>query len=138
VAAAGVTTSCLSVDLTSPTVTMQKFYNATKRKDLKEFRRTLSRQINQHIDEVAKNSDPWNQPEALVAYSAQYLSLEMPELRNEKISSDKASVEVDTLYRNYLGQKHWDTVNFVKEGGGWKIDDPLVLSAGKPLNKGGG
>lgn len=40
----------------------------------------------------------------------------MPEMRNEKIDGDKATMEI----KEPKGDK-WETMNFVKENGGWKI-----------------
>jgi hypothetical protein len=39
------------------------------------------------------------------------------ETRNEKIDGDKATLEV-----NQDGKGRWQTVNFVKEDGSWKLD----------------
>src|SRR5689334_9937944 len=93
-------TACKSSsDLSSPGVTLRKFYDAMKKQDVAGFRRTLSARMNKHIDEVAKsNPAPTYQPAGLAEMIKPYLSAEMPETRNEKINGEKATLEVNTLY----------------------------------------
>ena len=101
----------------SPTATMTAFFEAGKKKDPDGFKRTLSKGSldlmesfakaqNKTLDDALKSG--MNAPEAAESKT--------PEMRNEKINGDTATLEVQNEKN-----KEWETIPFVKEDGQWKI-----------------
>lgn len=101
----------------SPTATMKAFFEATRKKDSEGFKRTLSKGSlemmegfakaqNKTLDEALKSG--MNAPEAAESKT--------PEMRNEKINGDTATLEVQNDKN-----KEWEPIPFVKENGEWKI-----------------
>ena len=97
----------------SPTDTLKNYIEASKKKDVAAIRKNLSRgslelaeksaqMQNTTVDELFKRDD-------MAALD------EIPEIRNERIEGDAASVEVKDFTSGY------DTIPFVKEDGAWKI-----------------
>lgn len=102
----------------SPTATMKAFFEATKKKDAEGFKKTLSKgsldmmesfakMQNKTLDEALKTG--MNDPNMASASAT-------PEMRNEKINGDTATLEVQNDK-----SKEFETIPFVKENGEWKI-----------------
>jgi len=100
----------------SPTRTMKNFVEATQKKDVEGVKKTLSsgslkmmeglaKIQGKTLDETIKESD---------AGESEYK--QVPEMRNEKIEGDKATLEVKNEKTS-----EWDTLYFVKESDEWKI-----------------
>lgn len=98
----------------APTEVLKTYIEASKKRDTAAIKKTLSKgslelaeqsasQQNLTVDEMLKRDNPALMPD------------EMPEMRNERIDGDTATVEVKDLTEGY------DTIPFVKEDGEWKI-----------------
>jgi hypothetical protein len=103
-----------SVSLSSPTSTYNTAYNAVKNKDAAAFKRVLTKQDQQNMEESAK----------LYGKSSEEMlkdmmdAIPMPgsnQSRDEQIDGDTATLEVI----NEDGE--WETINFVKEDGEWRM-----------------
>ena len=94
----------------SPTATMKAYYEAAKKKDFEALKRVVS---SAYLKELAKAPFP---PERIMEPLAEHLPPTMPDTRNEKISGDRATLEVRDDQR-----KQWETVTFVRENGVWKV-----------------
>lgn len=99
--------------IASPTDTLKSFIEASKKQDVETIKKVLSKNSliiaeraaqaqNTTVDELFKRENP-------------ALPGEMPEIRNEKIEGETASVEVKDKTGNF------DTIPFVKEEDAWKI-----------------
>lgn len=94
----------------SPTATMNAYYDALKTKDVEAVKKTVSRGYLTLLEEAGVSAERAFRP------MMDRLPAARPELRNEKIDGDRATLEM----RNEEAGR-WDTVNFVKEDGAWKI-----------------
>ena len=99
----------------TPIDTFKTYITAAKKKDTTKMKLLLSSEsIKMHeqeakaqnvtLDDVVKRETLFNEGQKVV------------EFRNEKIDGDKATLEV----KNTFGS--WETIPFVREDGGWKID----------------
>lgn len=98
----------------SPTEIMKAYIEALKKKDAAVIKESLSKASLEGYEKSAKAQD--KSLEEMIAVGEDLSDKPMPEMRNEKIDGDTATVEVkmdDT--------EKWETVPFVKEGGMWKI-----------------
>lgn len=97
----------------SPTETLKRFIEASKKKDVEAIKKTLSKNSliltersaaaqNTTVDELFKRDNPG-------------IPSDVPEMRNEKIEGELASVEVKDQTGGY------DTIPFVKEENVWKL-----------------
>jgi hypothetical protein len=99
----------------SPTATFKAFVEAQKNKDVAGIKKRLSRKTLTMAENSAlaqKKTVDQAIAEDFPAAPAQ----KMPETRNEKITGDSATLEVQPE-----SGKEWQTVYFVKEDGEWKI-----------------
>ena len=97
----------------SPSETMRTYYNGIKNKDLDAIKRSVSKESLIQMEEIAELSN--KTLEDFLISSDDDLPKTMPEMRNEKIDGDTATLEV----RDDSGK--WDQVPFIKEDGAWKI-----------------
>jgi hypothetical protein len=109
---------CSMLNSSSPTKTFTAFWEAAKKKDPAAMKKTLSKgsitmlekqakEQNKSLDDMLKDTkfdenDAGDKP---------------PELRNEKIDGDNATLEI----RRTPKGDDWDKLPFVKEDGEWKI-----------------
>lgn len=98
----------------SPTETLKTFAAATKRKDAETIKKTLSKSTMKVIEESAKQQNI--SVNEMLTKAEDPEGGDLPELRNEKIDGDKATLEV----KNDVSGEY-DVMPFVKEDGGWKI-----------------
>lgn len=97
----------------SPTDTLKNFIEASKKKDVEAIKKSLSKG-SLALAEKSAQSQGIAIDELFRRDNAQMPS-EVPEIRNEKVEGDTATVEVKDLTSGY------DTIPFVKEDGAWKI-----------------
>jgi hypothetical protein len=100
----------------SPTATVQAFYQSFKDKDVEAYKRTVSKEGLQVLT---------NRAEAMEKSLDEYIRMELNkpgvalpdklETRNEKIEGDRATLELKNI------EGGWNTVPFVKEDGQWKV-----------------
>ncbi|HYG82930.1 MAG TPA: nuclear transport factor 2 family protein [Pyrinomonadaceae bacterium] len=109
-----------------PTAALRAYYEASLRKDIPAAKRYLSAGTMQMMEEGAKQMGK-TVDEALEEGARQNILTTVPELSNEKISGDTATVDVTALGRPL-------TMQMVKEGGEWKIAmDKTLRSMGAPV-----
>jgi hypothetical protein len=108
-----------------PTAALRAYYEASLRKDIPAAKRYLSAGTMRMMEEGAKQMGK-TVDEALEEGARQNILTTVPELSNEKISGETATVEVNVLGRPL-------TMQMVKEGGEWKIAmDKTIQSMGAP------
>ncbi|HWS99554.1 MAG TPA: hypothetical protein VN256_04715 [Pyrinomonadaceae bacterium] len=112
-----------------PTAALRAYYEASMRKDVAAAKRYLSASTMRMLEDSAKQMGK-TVDEAMEEGARQNTMSAMPEMSNEKISGDNASVDVTAMGRPL-------TMQMVKEGGEWKIAlDKTLQSAG--ISTGGG
>lgn len=98
----------------SPTDTLKTFIEASKNKDAETVKKTLSKGTIGMIEETAKAQN--TTVDDLLKKDNGMTVKELPEMRNEKIEGDTATLEVKNVVTG-----DFDSIPFVKEDGGWKI-----------------
>jgi hypothetical protein len=98
----------------TPAASFTAFFEASKTGDVATIKRTMSKRGLELSQSLADE-----QKVTLDQYLKKYPvdpAATLPEMRNEKINGDSATLEIK-------GKKtgNWETWNFVKEDGGWKI-----------------
>jgi len=100
----------------TPTDAYKKLYAAVKAKDADEIKNLMSEKSISFAQSVSQRQ---NQPLAKVlenGFTATTFSETMPEMRDERIKGDSASVEV---YNSK--DSRWEDLPFVKQNGSWKL-----------------
>jgi hypothetical protein len=102
----------------SPTATMEAFFEATRKKDVVAFKKTLSKGTLDLMEGVAKaqNTTLDETLKSGMESPETAKNSATPQMRNEKIDGETATLEVQNDQN-----KEWETVPFVKENGEWKI-----------------
>ena len=96
----------------SPTAVFKAFYEASKNGDEEAFKKTVSKETLTMLEEGAKEK----KKTLSQALKESDVPPTMPELRNEKIDGDKATIEAKDARTDT-----WETFKFVKEDGRWKV-----------------
>lgn len=99
----------------SPTKTFKTFVEASQKKDIEGIKKSLSSGTLKMMETAAKMENA-TLDEKLKSDDSNTSYKEMPEMRNEKITGDAATLEVKNRTTG-----EWDTIPFVKEDGKWKI-----------------
>lgn len=98
----------------SPKAAYRETYEATKRGDLEAYKRNVTQATLDLIEENAKKAGLTLDEALRKAMTTTPLPPTLPELRNEKIEGDRATIEVGVG-----GQ--WVTLPYAKENGEWKM-----------------
>jgi hypothetical protein len=107
--------SCGGKKASTPTELFKNFYTAARNKDVAGLKGMMSKEALADTEREAKKR---GQPlDDFLAGQGQYFPPNMPEIRNEKVEGDKASLE----FRRE-GAANWSTAWFVKEDGEWKVN----------------
>jgi hypothetical protein len=101
-------------DLSSPMKTFTSFYEAAKKKDAAGIRSVLSKDDLAEMERIAKEQKMSIDDSFKPFY--QDVPAQLNEMRNEQINGEKATLEIKDNERGA-----WETINFVKEDGQWKI-----------------
>lgn len=104
---------CMTVAVvaqSSPTASMRAYYQAARTKDFAALKALLSAE---YLKELAKAPVA---PERIMEGLTEIVPPTMPEIRNEKVDGDRATLEV-LDHRS----KRWETIRFVKQNGAWKL-----------------
>lgn len=96
-----------------PTETLKTFIEASKKKDVETVKNTLSKTSLEMAEKSAREHS--TTVDALLKKDDVQISEQMPEIRNEKIEGETATVEIRDAANGY------ETLPFVKENGSWKI-----------------
>ena len=107
-------TAATTGDYSTPTAAFQSFYAAVKGNDLDGIKRSISKSAMASLEkDAAKDNKTVDEALKEVVKDA---PSSRPEIRNEKIEGDKATIEFKDDKMNT-----WSPVSFVKEDGQWKI-----------------
>lgn len=105
-------TSACSKKGQTPTEGFKAFYEAAKSKDAAALKKTIAKKLLAELEDQAKQAGkPFD--EFLVDVN---VPPSFPEVRNEKIDGDKATIEVKGASDN------WRPTKLSKEDGVWKLD----------------
>lgn len=96
-----------------PTETLRTFLEASRKKDVETVKTTLSKTTLEMAEKSAREHN--TTVDALLKKDDVQVSEVLPEIRNEKIEGDTATVEIKDSGNGY------ETLPFVKEDGKWKI-----------------
>lgn len=97
-----------------PTEVLKIYIEASKKRDVETIKQTLSKGSLELAEKSARVQNT-TVDEMLRRDNASLMPDQIPEMRNERIEGDTATVEVKDLTEGY------DTIPFVKEDGAWKI-----------------
>jgi hypothetical protein len=107
----------------SPSAAMKAFYTAAKKKDIDGLKRVICRASLKAIEKEVQKDAPELSGEFLLLTVDYFLMMmaddlpaAMPETRNEKISGNRATLEVESGKNG-----EWEIEYFVKEDGEWKV-----------------
>jgi hypothetical protein len=111
-----ITAACGRND-SSPTATFKAFFEAAKNNDIESMKKRVSEDYKRSFATADREmKQPEDEMFRITARSYAGLGA-MPEVRNEKIEGDKASLEFKV---EMTGE--WKTLKFVSESGKWKVD----------------
>jgi predicted lipid-binding transport protein (Tim44 family) len=112
----------LAGSLATPAEAYKAAYAARQKKDVEGLKRMLSKDALEFFTTVAEADK--KTVEDVLKQMAEKPQAPTAETRNEKIMGDRATLE-------YLDEKgKWKTMDFVKEGGGWKLTLPKAERPG--------
>jgi hypothetical protein len=106
--------SCGGKKASTPTELFKNFYTAAKNRDADGLKSTMSKASLTYAESEAKKNG--QSVDEFLAAQGQYFPPNMPEIRNEKVEGDKATLEFKRE-----GATNWSTARFVKEDGEWKV-----------------
>ncbi|HEV2911674.1 MAG TPA: hypothetical protein VGX92_00040 [Pyrinomonadaceae bacterium] len=109
-------TSSSSASLSTPTNTFMAFYEASKKNDVEGVKRTLSKDTLDFLTAAAKEQKKTLEEALTESLKKADVPTSTPEVRNEKIDGDKATLEIRDEKLN-----RWETFNFARENGDWKV-----------------
>jgi hypothetical protein len=98
----------------SPTATYKAAYEAMKTKDVAAFKKVMTKKDLEGMEESAKKSGKSSDDMLKEVMNAIPLP-KAAETKDEKIDGDRATLQVKNE------KDEWDTINFVKEDGAWKL-----------------
>ncbi|HEX8736187.1 MAG TPA: hypothetical protein VF721_12740 [Pyrinomonadaceae bacterium] len=98
----------------SPTEVFKAFIKAKNEKDVAAVKKTLSQNSLKMYEDAAKKKNT-TLDEILIGDSGKFLK-ELPEMRNETIEGDAATVEIQ-----HPVSGRWEKMYFVRENGEWKM-----------------
>ena len=102
----------------TPTASFQTFYNSIKNKDVNGVKSIMMKKELEEIEAEAKKKNKSLDDfikEEMIEQVGRKIPATMPEVRNEKIEGDRATIE-------FKDENDWRTARFVKEDGGWKMN----------------
>jgi hypothetical protein len=106
--------SCGGKKASTPTELFKNFYTAAKSKDVDGLKSMISKASLAYAESEAKKKG--QSVDEFLAEQGRYFPPNMPEIRDEKIEGDKATLEFKRE-----GAANWSTARFVKEDGEWKV-----------------
>ncbi len=106
--------STSGVTIVSPKAAIETIVNGVKAKDESMIKSALAKNTVAMFENMAKESKKTFYE--VMTEGEEDAMKRLPEMRNEKIDGDKASIEMKEA-----DAKEWGTINFVKENGNWKL-----------------
>ncbi|HEY6186525.1 MAG TPA: hypothetical protein VIW80_02520 [Pyrinomonadaceae bacterium] len=98
----------------SPGAAFKTYYEAALKRDTEGMKKTLSQSTLKYFAEMARAAHKTTD-EGLRA-NAEAMPQQLPETRNEIVNDDAAALEFKDAKTG-----RWETVEFVKEDGAWKL-----------------
>lgn len=98
----------------SPTDSVKAFIKAYQDKNISELKKYISKDALQTMEKEAEKNKQTLDDMLNKLVSIELPFKDIPEMRNEKIDGDKASVEVKA-------EGEWDETPLIKEDGFWKV-----------------
>jgi hypothetical protein len=98
----------------SPTATYKAAYEAMKNKDAAAFKKLMTKKDLQDIEDTAKKAGKSSDDMLKDVMNAIPLP-KSNDTKDEKIDGDRATLQVKNE------KDEWETINFVKEDGDWKM-----------------
>jgi hypothetical protein len=98
----------------SPTATYKAAYTAMKNKDVAGFKKVMTKKDLQDMEDAAKKANK-SSDDMLKDLMNAIPAPKSDESKDEKISGDTATLQVKN------DKDAWETINFVKEDGEWKM-----------------
>ena len=108
----------------SPDAAFKTYYEAALRRDTEGMKKTLSKSALKYFAEMARAARKTTE-DGLRA-NAEAMPQQLPETRNEMVNGDGATLEIRDA-----GSGQWETVEFVKEEGAWKLALDRAVSRNK-------
>jgi hypothetical protein len=108
--------ACSKGGNSTPTATFQTFYNAVKNTDVNAIKSVMPKKNLEQMetDAKAKSIALDDALKEQLQLTAPKLPAAMPEIRNENIEGDRATLE-------FKDGDDWQKVGFIKEDDGWKL-----------------
>jgi hypothetical protein len=108
--------ACSKGGNSTPTATFQTFYNAVKNTDVNAIKSVMPKKTLEQAESDAKAKGIAFDDDLKVELKriSTKLPATMPEIRNEKIEGDRATLE-------FRDGEDWEKVGFIKEDDGWKL-----------------
>lgn len=113
--------------LTTPTEAYRTAHALRAKKDVQGMKRVLSKEILEFFTEIGKMEK--KSLDDMLLELCEKPQAPTAEARNEKITGDRAMIE----YKDEDGE--WKEMDFIKEGGEWKLTLPKADSPGAPPKK---
>jgi hypothetical protein len=98
----------------SPGAAFKNYYEAALKRDTESMKKTLSQGSLKYFAEMARAAHKTT--EQGLRANAEAMPQQMPETRNEIVKGDAATLEI-----KHAQAGQWETVEFVKEEGAWKL-----------------
>jgi len=98
----------------TPAAAFKTYYEAALKRDTEGMKKTLSQSSLKYFAEMARAAHKTTD-QGLRA-NAEAMPQQMPETRNEIVNDEAATLEI-----RYAKTGQWETVEFVKEEGAWKL-----------------
>lgn len=105
-----------STKASTPTEAFKSFYEAAKSKDVAALKTLMTKETLAEMEREAKGKDK-TLDAFLADESQQSLPTTMPQVGEEKIEGDKATLQFKSDKAT-----NWSTAAFIKEDGAWKIN----------------
>ena len=99
----------------SPKDVLKALNTAAKQKNVAEIRRHLSQSTLRVLDKTAQEAG--KTPDQILTEEGVAPFIVLPEMREEKIEGETATVEV----QNMLDKEEYEKIPFVREAGAWKV-----------------
>ena len=113
-----------TTSLSTPTDSYKTAYALREKKDVEGLKRVMSKDVMEFFEMMAKEEKKTVNEE--LAQMFEKPQAKSPEVRNEKITGDTATIE----YLDADGS--WKPMDFVKEGSDWKMTIPKAEKSAPP------
>jgi len=108
--------ACGKAGNSTPTEAFKTYYNAVKNADVAAFKSIMPKKDLEKMEKEMKEkgTNPDDTLKVLLKVMGTKMSATMPEIRNETIEGERASIE-------FKYEEKWEKMGFIKEDDGWKM-----------------